>query len=282
MLKKLCLTAACALTVANTAAEVLPAPGSTDPRVRVVDYNPKQVYTIKTFYGVATHIKFSEDETITDIALGDEQAWQAANRGSNFFIKPTDEYGDTNLIIVTTKRIYHFSLKVAPLDKKNKNAWKDESLIYSLSFRYPDEERARREAKAAMEQDKQQRAAVQEALDTSRAHTGHNLNYWVAGSEEVSPTGAYDDGVFMYLTFNANRDFPAVYEEDAQGNESLVNVNTISTNTIEIRRMVAALVLRRGEHVARVVNKSFDMNAGKDPVTGTVSPRVERVIKEAE
>jgi len=37
MLKKLCLAAACALTVANAAAEVLPAPGSTDPRVRVVD-----------------------------------------------------------------------------------------------------------------------------------------------------------------------------------------------------------------------------------------------------
>jgi len=282
MLKKLYLSAACCLIAQTAAAEILPSPGSTDPRVRIVDYNPKQVYTIKTFYGVATHIQFSPEETIKDVALGDEQAWQAANRGSNFFIKPAAEFGDTNLIIVTTKRIYHFSLKVAPLGKDNRDAWKDESLIYSLSFRYPQEERARREAQEAARKAQEERAAVQKELDTSRARAGHNLNYWVAGSEEISPTGAYDDGMFMYLTFNANRDFPAVYEEDAGGNESLVNVNTISTNTIEVRRMVPALILRRGDQVARLVNKSFNRQTGKDPVTGTVSPQVERIIKEAE
>ena len=110
----------------------------------------------------------------------------------------------------------------------------------------------------------------------------HNLNYWVAGDEEVSPTGAYDDGTFMYLTFNANRDFPAVYEEDSDGKESLVNVNTISTNTIEVRRMVRSLILRRGDKVARIINKSFDIDSGTDSVTGTVSSRIERVIKEAD
>ncbi|RRD63913.1 P-type conjugative transfer protein VirB9 [Comamonadaceae bacterium OH2310_COT-174] len=270
------------LLISISSAEVLAPPGSADARVRVVDYNPKQVYTIKTFYGVATHIQLSQDEMITDFALGDEKAWQSSNRGSNFFIKPAAEYGDTNLIIVTTKRIYHFSLKVAPLDKNNKDAWKDSSLIYSLAFRYPDEERAKREAQAALERDKKKRIEVQKELDSTRSRKGHNLNYWVAGDEEVSPTGAYDDGTFMYLTFNANRDFPAVYEEDSNGKESLVNVNTISTNTIEVRRMVRSLILRRGDKVARIINKSFDIDAGSDPVSGTVSPRIERIIKEAD
>lgn len=276
------LAVCCAAFMSIASAEVVPPPGSTDARVRVVNYNPRQVYTIKTFYGVATHIQLSPDETITDFALGDEKAWQSSNRGSNFFIKPAAEYGDTNLIIVTTKRIYHFSLKVAPLDKNDKDAWKDKSLIYSLAFRYPDEERARREAQAALERDKKQRTEVQRELNTTREKKGHNLNYWVAGDEEVSPTGAYDDGTFMYLTFNANRDFPAVYEEDSDGKESLVNVNTISTNTIEVRRMVRSLILRRGDKVARIINKSFDIDAGIDPVTGTVSSRIERVIKEAD
>jgi len=280
-MKQWCLAAICALTVSTAWAEMAPAPGSTDARVRIVDYNPNQIYTIQTFYGVATHIQLPKEETITDVAMGDERAWNTANRGNNFFIKPVAKFGDTNLILVTTKRTYYFLLKIAPFNETDKKAWENTGLVYSLSFRYPDEERAKREAQHALEKDKKQRAAVQEALETSRERTGHNLNYWVAGSEEVSPTGAYDDGVFMYLTFNTNRDFPAVYEEDGNGNESLVNVNTISTNTIEVRRMVPALILRRGNHAARVVNKSFNQDAGKDPVTGTVSPSVERVIKEA-
>ncbi len=90
------------------------------------------------------------------------------------------------------------------------------------------------------------------------------------------------DGRFIYLTFTNNRDMPAVYSVDEQGNEALINTNVIDGNTIVIQRMVRHLMLRKGSAVASVVNKSFDLDGGIDNITGTVSPDVERVIKGAQ
>ena len=117
---------------------------------------------------------------------------------------------------------------------------------------------------------------------TNAAHSGQNTDYWVAGSDEISPTAARDDGRFIYLTFSNNRDMPAVYEVDEKGKEALINTNVIDGNTIVIQRLVRRLILRKGDAVASVINKSFDLNGGIDNTTSTVAPDVERVIKEAQ
>ena len=101
----------------------------------------------------------------------------------------------------------------------------------------------------------------------------------MAGSEEVSPTTAFDNGRFIFLSFGNNKDMPAIYEQDREGNESLINTNVIKGNTIVIQRMVERLILRKGEFVASVVNRSFDINGGIDNNTGTVAPDVNRIIK---
>jgi type IV secretion system protein VirB9 len=106
------------------------------------------------------------------------------------------------------------------------------------------------------------------------------LDYWVAGHQEVSPSGAYDDGRFIYLTFNNNADMPAVYETDESGKDSLVNTHVTSGNTIAIHRLAEKLTLRKGDFVASVWNKSYDSTGGANNLTGTVAPDVERVIKE--
>ena len=103
-----------------------------------------------------------------------------------------------------------------------------------------------------------------------------------AGSEEISPTAARDDGRFIFLTFSNNRDMPAIYSVDDEGNEALINTSVIDGNTIVIQRMVPRLMLRKGKAVASVINKSFDMNGGTDNKTGTVAKDVQRVIKGAQ
>ena len=75
-----------------------------------------------------------------------------------------------------------------------------------------------------------------------------------------------------------NRDMPAVYATDADGTESLVNTN-VEGNEIVVHRMVRKLTLRKGAAVACVVNKSFDLDGGRDNTTGTVAPDVQRVIR---
>jgi type IV secretion system protein VirB9 len=104
-------------------------------------------------------------------------------------------------------------------------------------------------------------------------------DYWVAGSEEISPTAARDDGRFIYLTFSNNRDMPAVYSVDAEGKEALITTNVIDGNTIVIQRLVNQLILRKGNAVASVLNKSFELNGGTDNTSGTIAPDVQRVIK---
>jgi len=261
-------------------AEITPPKGKLDSRVRVAEYHPAEVYKIRTFYGVSTHVQFGEGETMTDVALGDKEGWEVEPRKNHLFIKPKAQKADTNLTVVTNKRVYHFALMVEPRNARDTKAWKSPDLVYSLSFRYPDEEAARLKAKAKEAEMKAAQANVKDKLVDAKKRD-ENRDYWVAGAEEVSPTAARDDGRFIYLAFSNNRDMPAVYAVDNEGNESLINTN-VEGNEIVVQRMVRKLVLRKGKAVACVINKSFDLNGGRDNTTGTVAPDVERVIKGAQ
>ena len=277
-MKKILTAALAMILLSGAMAETTPEPGAADPRVRVVTYSPKNVVRLNTFFGVSTHIKFSESEQIKDVAVGDDLAWKVIPRGNNLFIKPTAKEGDTNITVITNRRTYHFVVVV--LTEKNQKAWANRELIYSLSFRYPDEEDANSNARARAEAEKARREDVKNRLARAPSRNGHNMDYWVAGHQEVSPSGAYDDGRFTYLIFNNNSAMPAVYETDESGKESLVNTHVTSGNTIVIRRLAEKITLRKGDFVASVWNKSYDQTGGANNLTGTVAPDVERVIKE--
>ena len=275
-MKRLVLIALCLPALAL--AELVPQRGDYDPRVRIVDYNSLNVVRLVTFYGVSTHVQFADGEAIRDVAVGDEQAWKIVPRGNHLFIKPQARKADTNVTVITDKRTYHFALVVQPRSVSDPAAWSDPSLIFSLKFNYPDEESAKQAANTS-------RAAVKSRLDASGTRPPEarrpstNLDYWVAGSDEISPTAAHDDGRFIFLSFSNNRDMPAVYSMDKDGKEALINTHVINGHTIVVQRVVKQLVLRKGTAVASVWNKSFEMDGGMDNTTGTVSPEVERVIK---
>jgi type IV secretion system protein VirB9 len=261
-------------------AEITPLKGSFDPRVRIVDYNPQNVIKLSTFFGVSTHVQFGDGETIRDVAVGDDQAWNIKPRGSHLFIKPQATHADTNVTVVTDKRTYQFALIVQPRPRRDSSAWSDPNLIFSLTFRYPDEEAARVAAESRKNAVKDRLGEIKGKLSDANKE-GQNFDYWVAGSEEISPTAARDDGRFIYLTFSNNRDMPAVYSVDTAGNEALINTNVIEGNTIVIQRLVPNVMLRKGTAVASVINKSFDLNSGSDNSTGTIAPDVQRVLKGA-
>lgn len=261
-------------------AELTPPKGVFDSRVRVVDYNPADVVKLTTFYGVSTHVQFGDKEEIKDVAVGDQQAWEIVPRGSHLFIKPKAQKADTNVTVVTDKRVYQFALIVEPHNIRNAKAWRDPNLVFSLSFRYPEEEAARLMAQAKTAEIKARQNDVKGKLAEAKKRD-ENRDYWVAGSKEVSPTAARDDGRFIYLTFSNNRDMPAVYAVDNDGKEALITTN-VEGNEIVVQRMVRKLTLRKGNAVACVVNKSFDLNGGRDNTTGTVAPDVERIIKGAQ
>lgn len=256
-------------------AEVTPSRGQDDPRIRTVDYNPENVVRVSTFYGVSTHIQFDPDETIRDVAVGDDRAWTIIARSSHLFIKPRDLQANTNVTVVTDRRVYQFVLVVNKRSLKDRSAWADPNLIFSLSFRYPEDDAGR---KAKQDERHQIAKHLEHAVNPERSLL-INHDYWVAGSESVSPAQAWDDGRFIYLVFPDNRDMPAVYAVDEEGGEALVNTHVINGNTIVVQRMLKQLMLRKGMAVASLLNQSFDASKGRDNETGTVSGQVRRIIR---
>lgn len=105
------------------------------------------------------------------------------------------------------------------------------------------------------------------------------MDYWVAGSQEVSPSGAHDDGRFVYLIFNNNADMPAVYQTDDSGKESLVNTHVTSGNTIVVHRLTEKLP---SEKVILSPASEISPMTERRQTTGQESwlPDVERVVKE--
>ena len=305
-------------------AEISPDNHPYDSRVKIVDYNLLDVVKVTTYYGVSTYVQFDSSETIKEIAVGDEPAWNIVPRGSRFYIKPKQKKADTNVTVVTDKRTYHFTFFVAKRSIKDATAWLDPNLTYGLIFKYPEDEAKKMLAEAKLAQAQAQEAKIkaqkkarQEVLrrrliDGTRLNKGEsaasntaarntteideykrsqypteipdedmdNFDYWVAGSELISPTGARDDGRFTYLLFSNNRDMPAVYLVDEAGKESLIETH-VEGNTIVVHLVVKKLALRRGDAIACVLNKGFSLGGYNDR-SGTVSSDVTRTVKEAE
>lgn len=283
-----------ALLPALVNAEIVPDKSPYDSRMRMISYNRMDVVKLSTFYGVSTHVEFGENEVIRDVAIGDDQAWSIVPRGNHLFIKPKATKADTNVTVVTDKHVYNFALVVQPRSVKDTSAWKDPNLVYGVTFRYPEQEAAKLAAEQAekakaiaekrrLEQMKEKLAkatkdSIHAAGNSEKSLAGANYNYWMAGSSEISPTAARDDGRFTYLSFSNNRDMPAVYSVNAFGIESLINTS-VEGNTIIIHRVVPMLRLRKGSAVVCVRNDSFNADGGIDNAAGTIAPEVERVIK---
>ncbi|WP_257839596.1 TrbG/VirB9 family P-type conjugative transfer protein [Phenylobacterium sp. J426] len=105
-MRKLLAAAACAALAAAAlpaAAADVPKPGQADPRMREVDYDPKEVVRIVGTFRTATQIIFGPGEEIQHVALGDTVSWEVAAESNILFIKPRERGTPTNLI-VTTRR----------------------------------------------------------------------------------------------------------------------------------------------------------------------------------
>ena len=276
--------------------ELAPRPGKFDPRVRTVAYNPQDVVAITTYYGVSTPIRFAEDELVEEQSLdaGDREAWsiKVSARKNVLFIRPKMPHADTNMTVVTNKRVYLFLLNVlseGPRRTKkgvgNKNgaesvssaahysmtSARSKALTLSLTFTYPGAGSKSEPGKAA--------DALQAQMDKAK-RSANGGDYWVSGDEEVSPTDARDDGRFIYLTFAHNRSLPHIDGVDSSGMPFVLNP-AVSGNTVIIDRMVRHLKLTMGDATACVVNRAFNPNGGTDNATGTIAPNVIRVIKGA-
>jgi len=245
-------------TAQHAHAETVPPRGMVDPRVRIVAYDPDDVVKLRGYVGYQIHMEWAPGETFVSLGAGDAGGFDIGTESNHFFIKPKQERVSTNLTVLTTHRAYHFDYSVGKAPKAG-----DPNLVYSLRFLYPQDEARTAAARA-------ERQKTEARWSQSAAQRPRNLDYWYCGTPSLRPVSAYDDGVHTRLRFAARAEFPVVFVRNDDDSESLLNFH-VEQDEIVVHRVARRLMLRRGQLVGCIVNKSFDGGAQRLP-SNTTAP----------
>ena len=202
-------------------------------------YDESRVYRVEGKPKVQATIRFGEDETIENVAIGDSNAWQVTpnKRANLLFVKPLLAKVSTNMTVVTDKRTYLFDLVASPGAQP----------LYVLSFKYPDAPKPAVEPSAQLAE---QTAAPREPV-TDPALL--NFAWEKSGEKKLLPENVFDDGEAVFLSWPVGRPVPAILITNAEGDEGPVNF-TVRGTTIVIDGVPQQLVLRSGKAKALVVN----------------------------
>ena len=286
-----------ALMMCGTAwSAAIPQASRFDARVQQVVYNPLNVTVVSTRPGFMTTLVFDSNEAVISARPGFDEAWEAtpdANRvnvrpvalvqgapgadgnTTQVVIPPNSRDWHTNLLVVTTRRLYNIELNV--IDDKS-----PQQPAFQVSYRYPGEDRDKvsREATTRMleREQKQQQADIQQALNAAQTPRNWDyLKYPGSDSARIVPDFAYDDGRFTFVGFSPAKTTPSVTKA-LNGQEHVVNSSVRrkgNFTVLVIQEVTPRLVLRSGNAVIGLENRGFGKVQATDGAT--VSPQVERV-----
>lgn len=269
-----------ALALAPTpAAFALDAPkaGPSDPRIKVVDYDPWAVVRVTGVFRTATQILFGEDETILHVAVGDATGWDVAAEKNILFVKPKVPREPTNLIVTTSRgtgaRQYTFEL----VTRAGSSSRDTPDTVFALRFRYPADVQAAAATAITAETAALERKVVQLKLERAVLEGRRNLAYAVQGSTAMQPSEVSDNGRFTVMRFPANQPMPTIYQVETSGTESLVPFD-VRGEFVVIHAVVPELRLRRGREVLCIYNEAYEPY-GTNAATGTAASDVTRTDK---
>jgi type IV secretion system protein VirB9 len=231
-----------------------------DGRLRALSYNAEQVYRLHGYVGYQIDLEFETGESFVGLGTGDVEGISFASQANHLFLKPRASRVRTNLTVLTTRRGYHFEYEVASAAAPDPH---DPDLVYGVRFLYAPVAPAEEVAANALEA----------AIGGSPA----NRDYWYCGSPTLQPLAAFDDGVHTHLRFNPRNEMPAIFVQNEDGSESLLNFN-VQSGEVLIHRVANRFVLRRGKLRGCIVNRSFG-GIGHELQSGTVAPDVDRATR---
>lgn len=227
-------------------AEQTPIPGTTDPRIRSVFYDPDQVVAIRGYFGYQMMIEFAPDERIENVSIGDGLAWQVTpnHKATLLFLKPIDGETPTNMTVVTDQRRYAFELSAR---RPGKTIPSD--MAYVVRFTYPPP------------------PPPPPAPPPPAPPERQNLAYTYTGSRALLPSLVFDDGRFTYFQWPSTATIPAVFLVGPDGAESIVNF-TVRDGYFVVEQMAPKFALRSAKELTLVIN-----DAWRDPLIDAAAPR---------
>jgi type IV secretion system protein VirB9 len=247
-------------------AESVPMRGTVDSRIRSTTYNADEVYKLSGFVGYAIELIFEEGESFLGTGGGDLGGVTIDAHGNSVLLKPKAALVATNLVVFTDRRAYRFDYSVS---SRRPNGHTDE-VMYAVRFLYPPKPKNANGDTVETQIDRELAGA-----DRVRPR---NTDYWYCGRQSIMPAAASDDGVHTRLTFGPRSEIPAIFVRNEDGSESLLNFS-MDAGDVVIHRVAPKFILRRGRLTGCIVNLGF-AGAGLRLDTGTVSPRIERDVKE--
>lgn len=214
-----------------------------ESRIVSVNYQHNRIVPLVGTANITTQVEFAPDETIELVESGQSEAWSVdvqSHLRNRLFIKPLYDAPGTNLTVVTDKHTYYFAL----------SAQAKGTPTYGLSFRYPQAEHAKQQARLAKAKN-QQAATLNKAAPPGHYH----WSYRFSGDRGLIPLHAYDDGVFTYFQLRPHQKVPAVFAIDnKKGEEQVVNVRQ-EGDVLVVQRVAPQFTLRDGRHhVASIFN----------------------------
>jgi type IV secretion system protein VirB9 len=239
-----------------TGAGAEPRPDTPDSRIWQVRYDAGSVLSVTGYIGYHIDFEFAPGETFVNLGAGDIGALEVGAEGNHLFLKPKAVTPGTNLTIVTNRRVYYLDYR----SQRLRSGEPAPDVVYAVHFLYAD--------------------AITPLPEPSlKSVRTVNDDYWYCGASSLEPTAATDDGIHTRLTFTPRTELPAVFVKTDDGIESLINFH-VEDGVVVIHRVARKFVLRRGQLVGCVENRSLDQR-GVALHSGTVSTDAVRETRQA-
>jgi type IV secretion system protein VirB9 len=233
-----------------------PVPASGDVRIKYYVYRPDTVYKYVGYYKIQSRIDLDPKEQIVSISMGNTGLWDIQPQGHRIFIKPKEFEAETNMTIITDKRIYYFELYAEEAQNMREG-----KVNFAIAFVYADTNQDPKKAgkDGSFFELKYPPEPKPEVPNPITYANYLNFNYSLAGSKYVSPLEVFDDGEFTYIKFkDINADLPAIFEVMPDGHETLINFRK-KEGYIIIEKVSSRYTLRFGVQIACLFNDSMPM-----------------------
>ena len=217
-----------------------------DARFRTLSYKPNAVYRFFIPYDTSTYLEFESGETVTSYSFNNQKqvAWDIATVQNRMYIRPVESDADTQVTVMTNKRVYFFELFAKESDAKD--IFKDQDFVFYTKFNYPSSEDGEGIKKYATS-----------ALPNLDKPEEYNFNYTITGEETIFPTKIFDDGRFTYFEFKEKGGImPAIFTVDSTNHEALANYRILGPY-VAIEAINARFTLRYGNDIVCVYNETL-------------------------
>lgn len=226
---------------AHAQASAAPIASTGDPRIKEIMYNADAIVPIRATLGYEMAIEFSPAERIENVSIGDSLSWQVTpnRKATLLFLKPMAKGSPTSMTVVTSQRIYSFTLTaVEPRGANDPNAMLRLRFLYPMPPAPPVE--------------------VADPLPPPRPED-FNFSYANSGSKNLAPVRVFDDGKATYFQFDPKRDTPALFVLGPDKKEEIANTRVSGPYTI-VDFTAETFVLRYGKTKAQVRNRAWKNN----------------------